>query len=196
MKILFTSIYSLFALLFFSSGAVAADVPAAGVSQVTAHSFSFTAIDGKPLPLSDYKGKVMMVVNTASNCGLTPQYEGLEKLYQTYKDKGFVVIGVPSNDFGGQEPEAEKEIAAFTQNTYNVTFPLTQKNVVTGDKAHPFYVWAAAQKAGGLTGSKPLWNFHKYLIDRSGNVVGGFASWTSPASESITALIEQKLAEE
>lgn len=189
---LLTSIYSLFTLLFLSSGAVAGK---AEMSAVNAYSFSFNSIDGKPFSLADYKGQVIMVVNTASQCGLTPQYEGLEKLYQTYKDKGFVVIGVPSNDFGGQEPDGEKDIAAFTKSTYNVTFPLTQKNVVTGDKAHPFYLWAATQKAGGLTGSKPLWNFHKYLIDRNGNLVAGFASWTSPTSEGVIAEIEENLAE-
>ena len=111
-------------------------------SDKTAYDFSFETLGGEPMPLSQYKGKVLLIVNTASHCGFTPQYEGLEKLYQKYKDRGLVVIGVPSNDFGAQEPGSATEIQQFCKLNYGVTFPLTSKQVVSGDGAHPFYLWA------------------------------------------------------
>lgn len=156
-----------------------------------AYDYSFhTLVGKKPLPLSSYKGKVLIVVNTASNCGFTPQYAGLEKLYQKYKDRGLVIIGVPSNDFGGQEPGDSKQIANFCQLNYGVTFPMTAKEVVSGKNAHPFYLWA--HKELGF-GSAPKWNFHKYVIDRHGNIVDYFYSTTKPDSEKITGLIEKLL---
>lgn len=157
----------------------------------TAYDYSFHTLTGKKsLPLSEFKGKVIMVVNTASNCGFTPQYAGLEKLYKKYKDQGFVIIGVPSNDFGKQEPGDGKEIANFCQVNYGVTFPMASKEVVSGDQAHPFYLWA--RKELGF-GSGPKWNFHKYIIDRQGNVVDFFYSTTKPNSSKITTLIEKLL---
>lgn len=165
----------------------------AAAAEGTAYDYSFTAIDGAPMPLSDYKGKVLLVVNTASLCGLTPQYTGLQKLYSDYKDQGLVIIGVPSNDFGGQEPGSAAEVLKFTKDTYGVTFPLTQKAVVSGKDADPFYIWAGQQKAGGFFTAKPRWNFHKYLIDRNGVLQGSFASWSEPDNDELKAAIEKAL---
>lgn len=131
-----------------------------------------------------------MIVNTASNCGFTPQYAGLEELYKKYKDKGFVIIGVPSNDFGGQEPGQGKEIADFCRVNYGVTFPMAAKEVVSGKHAHPFYQWAKNELGFA---SAPKWNFHKYVIDRNGKVVNYFYSVTKPNSKKITTLIEKLL---
>lgn len=166
------------------------------ISKLTdnAYSFSFSSlVDHQPLPLSAYRGKVIMVVNTASNCGFTPQYAGLEKLYKKYKDEGLVIIGIPSNDFGGQEPGTAKTIATFCQVNYGVTFPMAAKEVVSGPKAHPFYRWAS-QKLG--FGSAPKWNFHKYLINRQGELVDFFYSTTKPDSVKIVRAIEKALAEQ
>ncbi len=146
---------------------------------------------GEALPLSQFKGKVLLVVNTASECGFTPQYEGLQKLYDTYKDRGLVILGVPSNDFGGQEPGDAKTIAKFCKFNYGVTFPMAGKEVVSGDAAHPFYLWAR-QTLG--FGTAPKWNFHKYLIDRQGHLVDYFNSATSPSSGRLTDAIEKELA--
>ncbi len=161
-------------------------------SEKTAYDFSFkTLIDGKILPLSDFKGSVILIVNTASQCGFTSQYEGLEKLYQNYKDKGLVIIGVPSNDFGSQEPGNNEEIANFCKLNYDVTFPMASKEKVSGDEAHPFYVWA--KKILGF-GTAPKWNFHKYLINREGKLIDYFHSTTSPDNSSLKNTIEKTLA--
>ena len=160
----------------------------------TAYDFSFKTLMGEePMPLSDFKGKVLLVVNTASRCGFTSQYEGLEKLYNHYKEKGLVIIGVPSNDFGGQEPGSNKEIANFCKLNYGVTFPMASKEVVSGKDAHLFYVWA--KKVLGF-GTAPKWNFHKYLIGRKGQLVDYFNSTTAPDNERITNAIENALAEQ
>lgn len=156
----------------------------------SAYDFSFTALDGSPLPLADFKGKAILVVNTASECGLTPQYEGLERLYQTYGKDGLVVLGMPSNDFGEQEPGTPEEIKAFTQEKYNVTFPLTRKDHAVGPNVHPFFAWASAQ--AGFLGS-PKWNFHKFLISPNGTFVDWFASTTKPEAASLLAAIESQL---
>lgn len=159
----------------------------------TAYDFSFNYLmEDKLLQLSEFKGKVILVVNTASECGFTPQYEGLEKLYETYKDKGFVIIGVPSNDFGGQEPGSNQEIAKFCKINYGVTFPMASKEVVSGDDAHPFYKWA--RKTLGF-GTAPKWNFHKYLINRKGELVDYFNSTTSPENDRVKEAIEKALKE-
>lgn len=158
------------------------------------YEFSFkTLVGDEPMPLSNYKGKVILIVNTASKCGFTPQYEGLEKLYATYKDKGLVIIGVPSNDFGQQEPGSSKEIANFCKLNYGVSFPMAAKEVVSGDDAHPFYQYA--RKVLGF-GAAPKWNFHKYLVDRNGVLIDYFNSTTSPNSSGIVSAIEKALAEE
>jgi glutathione peroxidase len=166
----------------------------ADVSPDTVYGFSFPAIEGgKELKLADFKGKVLLIVNTASNCGFTNQYEGLERLYERYSSRGLVVIGVPSNDFGGQEPGGNQEIANFCSGTFGVTFPLASKTAVKGADAHPFYVWAY-QKLGFGTG--PKWNFHKYLVNRRGELVDYFHSTTRPEADSIVKAIEKALNEE
>ena len=157
---------------------------------INAHDFSFDSIiDGAQINLADFKGQTVMIVNTASLCGFTKQYDDLQKLYETYKDQNFTVIGVPSNDFGGQEPGSEEDIKEFCETNFNITFPMTAKQIVSGDNAHPFYKWAANQKQGGFLSSKPRWNFHKYLIGPDGNLIGSFGSMTNPMSDKITSLI-------
>jgi glutathione peroxidase len=158
----------------------------------TAYDFSFTTLTGgERLPLSQFQGQVIMVVNTASQCGFTPQYEGLEKLYETYKDRGFVIVGVPSNDFGQQEPGDSTTIAHFCKFNYGVTFPMAAKENVVGQNAAPFYKWAYTRF--GYSG-KPKWNFHKYLISRSGNLDDYFHSTTKPDDKSLIAEVEKLLA--
>jgi glutathione peroxidase len=167
--------------------AIAAGLATGGSAMAeTAHDFQFTSIDGKPMPLSQYKGKALLVVNTASQCGFTPQYTGLERLWQTYQGRGLVVIGVPSNDFGSQEPGAEAEIQTFCETNYNIDFPLTDKQVVKGDKAHPFYRWAS-------TAGEPKWNFHKYLIGPDGKLVAAFGSRVTPDAKELTDALEKVL---
>jgi glutathione peroxidase len=155
-----------------------------------AHSFSFTSIEGKPMPMSTFKGKAVLVVNTASKCGLTPQYKGLEALWQSYKDKGLVVLGVPSNDFGAQEPGSEKEIQEFCEVRYGVDFPLTKKEPVIGASAHPLYQWIAKEAGEAAT---PKWNFHKYLIGKDGKLVATFGSRTEPSAPELKEAIEGAL---
>ena len=153
------------------------------------YNYIFTAIDGKKeLSLSQFKGKVILIVNTASKCGFTKQYDGLEKLYNKYKEQGLVIIGVPSNDFGGQEPGENEEVEKFCKINYGVTFPLTTKEVVSGSAAHPFYLWAKG-KLGFA--SAPKWNFHKYLIDREGKLVDFFLPTTIPESKGLVQKIEE-----
>jgi glutathione peroxidase len=161
------------------------------VPETTLHDFALTGIDGKSMPLSQFAGRVVLLVNTASECGYTPQYQGLEKLWLDYKDKGLVVVGVPCNDFGGQEPGEASEIATFCEVNYGVTFPLAAKTVVSGNAADPLYVWAG-DKAGML--GKPSWNFHKYLFGRDGEFIDWFSTPTKPESAKIVAAIEKALA--
>ena len=167
--------------------------PVQAESAPDAFGFSFQTIDGEALPLSTYKGKAVLIVNTASQCGFTPQYDGLEKLYLAYKNKGLVILGVPSNDFGGQEPGTAAEIKHFCQTTYDITFPLAAKEIVSGKDAHPFYQWAAAQKKGGLIFSKPRWNFHKYLLAPDGTLAGSYSSSTKPDDADLIKAIEDIL---
>lgn len=156
----------------------------------TAHDFSFKTIDGQPMPMSQFKGKTVLVVNTASFCGYTPQYEGLQSLWDDYKDKGLVVLGVPANDFGAQEPGSNAEIKTFCESKYDVTFPLASKEVVKGGGAHPFYKWAAATLGEDKA---PKWNFHKYLVDGDGKLVTAFATRVEPNSKDVVAAIEASL---
>ena len=146
--------------------------------------------DGKTQSLCQYQGKVILVVNTASFCGYTSQYDGLEKLYANLKDKGLVVVGFPSNDFGEQEPGSNKQIAEFCENTFNVKFPMFSKSVVKPGLANPNPLFTELTQA---TGSAPRWNFHKYLIDRQGRPVEAFGSMTAPESEKLVAAIERLL---
>ena len=138
-----------------------------------AYDFSFTSIDGKPLPMSSFKGKPVLVINVASRCGLTPQYEGMESLYRYYRDQGLVVLGVPGNQFAGQEPGTEAEIKDFCQTKFDVDFPMTAKVDVKDARRHPFYAWAE-EKLGAP--AVPVWNFHKILIGRDGRIVDWFTA--------------------
>lgn len=158
----------------------------------TAYDFSFTSIEGKPMPLKNYKGKAMLIVNTASKCGFTPQYKGLEELWKKYKDKGLVVIGVPSNDFGAQEPDAEAKIKDFCEVRFGVDFPLTSKESVVGSAAHPFYKWIAEELGEG---GAPKWNFHKYLVSPDGKIAGAYGSRTAPDASDLTNAIEDAIGE-
>jgi glutathione peroxidase len=149
-----------------------------------------TLSDDKPEPICQYKGKVLLVVNTASQCGYTPQYEGLEKLYKRYRDRGLVVLGFPSNDFGGQEPGSNKEIAKFCQANYGVSFPMFTKTSVAKGEVNPFYA-----KLAKATGTAPGWNFHKYLVDRSGTRALSFGTKVEPSDQKLVKEIERLLAE-
>ena len=155
-----------------------------------AHSFSFKSIDGQPMPLSGFAGKAVLVVNTASACGLTRQYRGLEALWRDYKGRGLVVLGVPCNDFGAQEPGTEGEIKTFCETSFGVDFPMTSKEHVIGAGAHPFYQWAAKELGEGGT---PRWNFHKYLVAKDGTLAGTFGSRTEPEAAEVKAAIEAAL---
>lgn len=145
------------------------------------YDFHASAADGSDVALSDYRGKVLLIVNVASKCGFTPQYEGLEALYRDLQDRGLVVLGFPCNQFGKQEPGSAEEIASFCSLTYDVTFPVLAKVEVNGDNASPLYQWLKAE-APGVIGTKGIkWNFTKFLVDREGRVAGRFAPTTKPA---------------
>lgn len=151
------------------------------------HEFTMTSIDGKPAPLSAYKGKVVMFVNVASKCGYTPQYKGLQSLYDKYKGQGFVIVGVPANNFGGQEPGTNEEIQTFCSRNYNVSFPLTSKVSVKGDDMTPLYGYLTQ------TGGDVKWNFTKFLVDKNGKVVERFESKVTPESAEVTSAVEKAL---
>jgi len=155
-----------------------------------AYDFTFTSITGEALPLSQFQGKAVLIVNTASRCGFTHQYADLQKVWEQYRDSGLVVLGVPSNDFAGQEPGTEKQIKNFCEVNFNVDFPMTSKKHVTGDNAHPFYQWAATELGFA---AKPRWNFHKYLVAPDGTLVDWFSTPTSPTSDRVTKAIEKVL---
>lgn len=155
-----------------------------------AYDFEFHTIDGGHMPLETYRDKVMLVVNTASQCGLTPQYEGLEKLYSDYRDQGLVVLGVPCNQFAGQEPGTESEIKAFCETRFAVDFPLTGKTDVKGDTAHPFYKWAKDVLGEP---AEPVWNFHKILVGKDGKLIAAFGPRTEPLDDTIVGAIKAAL---
>ncbi len=157
----------------------------------SAYDFSATAIDGTERLLADYKGKVLLVVNTATECGFTPQFKGLERVYQEYVDRGLVVLGFPCDQFGGQNPGEDADTATFCERNFGVTFPLFSEIEVNGDGAHPLYRWMKEEK-GGLAGSKIKWNFTKFLIDADGQVVKRYGSTTTP--DKIKTDIEKLLA--
>tara|TARA_Y100000816_G_scaffold46294_1_gene29073 strand:+ start:1249 stop:1794 length:546 start_codon:yes stop_codon:yes gene_type:complete len=154
-----------------------------------AYEFSFKGIDGEKIHLKDYKNKVIVVVNVASRCGYTPQYDDLQKLWLDYKDNNLVVIGVPTNNFK-QEPGTNKEIKDFCETNFGINFPLTEKTNVIGKEAHPFYKWA--KKNHGLS-AIPKWNFHKIVIGKNGKVVDTFASFTKPSSNKFLTLINKEI---
>jgi glutathione peroxidase len=157
----------------------------------TLQDFSARANDGTDVDLAAYSGQVVLVVNTASQCGFTPQYQGLQELHQAYADQGFSVLGFPCDQFGHQEPGDDAEIAGFCERSFGVTFPLFSKVEVNGDGAHPLYEWLRSEK-GGLLGSTIKWNFTKFLVGRHGEVIGRYSPTTKP--EKIAADIEKALA--
>ena len=153
-----------------------------------AYNFNFKDLDGTNLSMSEYKNKVIVVINVASQCGFTNQYEDMQKVWEKYQEKGLIIIGVPSNDFGNQEPGSSKDIKNFCEAKFGITFPMTEKVVVKGDNAHPFYKWA---KDNHGKSAVPKWNFHKIVIGRDGKVFDTFASITNPSSRKFIKTIEK-----
>lgn len=156
------------------------------------HQFKAHRIDGSDFDFSTLKGKKVLVVNTASKCGLTPQYEGLQKLYEKYKDKNFIVIGFPANNFLRQEPGTNSEIAEFCSKNYGVTFPMMEKISVKGDDMHPIYKWLTRKSENGKFDAEVTWNFQKFMIDENGNLVDFVSPKEKPDSEKIVSWIEGK----
>jgi glutathione peroxidase len=160
------------------------------MAESNAHGFSFSTIDGAPLPLDRFRGKPVLLVNTASFCGYTPQYADLETLHQRYAGRGLIVLGVPSNDFGAQEPGTATEIKQFCSTNYRVTFPMTAKERVMGPEAHPLYRWIEAELGDA---GVPRWNFHKYLIAPDGSLAGAWPSAVKPLAREIVEEVERLL---
>ncbi len=163
----------------------AKETPEAGI-----FSFTMKSIDGKEVPLSQYRGKVLLIVNVASECGFTPQYRDLEALYRKYRDRGFMILGFPANNFGAQEPGTDEQIRTFCSSTYGVTFDLFSKISVAGSDQHPLYRFITSDPNYG---GDVKWNFQKYLVDRQGNIVGKYLSKVTPMSDEITGAIEKAL---
>jgi glutathione peroxidase len=163
----------------------------AGMSRITAYAFSFPALAGGDIRLAEYAGRPLMVVNTASLCGFTPQYAGLQQLWTEFHGKGLTIIGVPSNDFGSQEPGGSSEIAQTAQHQYGVTFPMAAKAIVKGSNAHPFYKWAATERPKDV----PHWNFHKYLLGRDGYIAEVFPETVEPTDTRVKTAIARAFAE-
>jgi glutathione peroxidase len=181
-------LFSPFVMLAAPAGALAQ----AGMSAITAYAFSFPALAGSDdIRLAQYTGHPVLVVNTASLCGYTPQYAGLQALWTEFHERGFAIIGVPSNDFGAQEPGGASDIAETAQHHYAVTFPMAAKAIVTGPKAHPFYKWAAQARPKDV----PRWNFHKYLIASDGMIADVFASAVEPTDTRVKTAIARALAD-
>jgi glutathione peroxidase len=171
------------------AGTVSPAFGQASMSSRTAYVFSFQSLQGDPIELADYAGRPLLIVNTASLCGFTPQYAGLQELWTTYGERGLVVIGIPSNDFGAQEPGGQKEISETAHHQYGVTFPMAAKADVRGPDAHPFYRWAAAERPKDL----PRWNFHKYLIGRDGRIADVFPERIKPTDTRVITAIARQL---
>lgn len=170
--------------------AIAQPAAAPAPAPRSAFDFTMTRIDGRPLPLDQFRGQVMLVVNTASMCGFTPQYDGLQKLHERYRARGFTVLGVPSGDFMGQEYDDNRKIAEFCETRFGISFPMTEKAHVKGSRAAPFYQWARTSLA---TNNEPQWNFHKFLVGRDGRLIAGFGPKVEPGSPELTAAIEKAL---
>ena len=167
--------------------------PTTPVNAASVYDFTMKDIDGNDVKLDRYKGSVVMIVNTASKCGYTPQYEGLQKIYDTYKDRGFVVLGFPANNFMGQEPGTEKEIKEFCTLKYNVTFPMFSKISVTGTDQHPLYGYLTNKATNPEFPGDISWNFNKFLVDKNGKIVGRWGSKDKPEDAAVTAAIEKQL---
>lgn len=159
-------------------------------TQNSFYDFTVKDISGEDYPLSQLKGKKVLVVNTASKCGFTPQYKGLQELYEKYGNEDFMIIGFPANNFMKQEPGSDEEIATFCSVNYGVTFPMMSKISVKGDDQHPLYKWLTSKSENGVENSKVSWNFQKYMIDEKGQLVGHFSPKTKPANEKLVAWIE------
>ncbi|MGF1649970.1 MAG: glutathione peroxidase [Hyphomicrobiaceae bacterium] len=159
----------------------------------SAHDFTFQSIEGRPMPLVELAGKVLLIVNTASLCGFTKQYDTLQALHERLESRGFSVIGVPSGDFGGQELGSSGEIKTFCETNFNITFPLTEKTSVRGAASHPFYAWARLTLGDAAA---PRWNFHKYLVGRDGRLIAAFSTQTRPDDPRILSAIEDALKSE
>ncbi|HUL32724.1 MAG TPA: glutathione peroxidase [Candidatus Eisenbacteria bacterium] len=159
----------------------------------TVYDFTLTSIDGQPTPLSSFKGQVVLLVNVASRCGYTPQYAGLEALYEKYKDHGFVIVGIPANNFGGQEPGTNAEIKTFCTSKYNVSFPMMAKVSVKGSDITPLYAFLTDKTANPKTGGEIGWNFTKFLVDHDGKVIARFDSPVKPDAPELTSAIERAL---
>lgn len=170
--------------------------PATPTVEDSMYEFTMKDIDGKDVKLDTYKGKVVMIVNTASRCGNTPQYEGLQKIYDKYKDKGFVVLGFPANNFMGQEPGSDEEIKEFCTLNYNVTFPMFSKISVKGADQHPFYSFLTHKETNPGFDGDITWNFEKFLTDRNGKIIARFTPKTKPEDPKVVEAIEKALAAE
>jgi glutathione peroxidase len=162
---------------------------APAMSRPTAYAFSFTGLDGSSIRLAEHAGKPILIVNTASQCGYTPQFTGLQQLWARYRERGLLIVGVPSNDFGGQEPGGAAEINKTAHGEYGVSFPLAAKADIKGPSAHPFYKWAALERPG----QAPRWNFHNYLVGRDGRIAAAFSTQTEPTDPQVIAAIEKEL---
>ena len=182
--------------LFLFSMVVTASMTLASDKEATSvYDFMMKSIDGKDISLSAYKGKVLLIVNVASRCGYTPQYEGLETLFRKYKEKGFMILGFPANNFGWQEPGTDAEIRAFCTTTYDVTFDMFSKISVRGSDQHPLYHFLTSGVANSALAGDVKWNFQKYLVDRKGNLVAKFKTAVEPLSSDMTSAIEKALGE-
>ena len=182
--------YKILNVLFLLSFLYIEKIMASEDKNISAYDFVFTSIEGNKLPLSNFSGKILLVVNTASFCGFTNQYAALQTLWDRYQKRGLIVLGVPSNDFGSQEPGTEEEIKDFCKSNFDINFPMTRKVHIKGPSAHPFYSWATS-KLGAI--AKPRWNFHKYLINDKGELIDWFSSPTSPLSNRLTRSVESLL---
>ena len=162
-------------------------------SAASVYDFTLDSIDGKPTPLSSFKGKVVMLVNVASRCGYTPQYAGLESLYEAHKDQGFVIVGIPANNFMAQEPGTNAEIKTFCKSKYDVKFPMMSKISVKGDDKTPLYQFLTSKQENPKTGGEIQWNFTKFLVDRNGNIVARFEPAVTPQDPAVTSAVDAAL---
>lgn len=191
MKILFSMLAAVYILTACSTNNTTKNQTSGNkMDEINISDFTVRTIDGKDKSLSDYKGKVLLIVNTASECGNTPQYKGLQAIYDKYNSQGFEVLAFPSNDFGGQEPGTNEEIKEFCSLNYNVTFPLFDKIIVLGEEKAPLYAELTKMEPAG----EVKWNFEKFLIDKNGNVVKRIGNKVKPESDEVTAAIEEELA--
>ena len=194
MKKYLTVIFGLVFFISISANALQSNDNQKGANMKSIYDFTMKDIDGKDVKLEQYKGKAILIVNVASKCGFTPQYEGLEKIYSRYKDKGFVILGFPANNFMGQEPGTNEEIKQFCSLNYNVTFPMFSKISVKGKDIAPLYKYLTEKETNPEFSGKISWNFNKFLVDRDGKIVARFGSRAKPESEEVIQAIEKVLA--